>query len=238
MQFSRVLSSRAVRRAPLVIGGVGLAAVAVLPPAFASIPGPSGSISACYTKNGGSLRVTDSSSTCNSNETSISWNQVGPQGPLGPAGPAGAAGPAGPMGLAGAAGPAGTAGAQGPAGPPGAQGAPGAIGPVGATGATGATGPQGPAGPAGSVTAHIVESNVVSVLAGSGAGATADCNPGEIVTGGGYVLDGLTSSPLVEKQSSPDFSLTGPGWFVAFLNPDTVAHSFVGYAICATGTGE
>jgi hypothetical protein len=48
--------------------------------------------------------------TCPQGQSSISWNQVGPQGP---AGPQGAAGPAG---ATGAQGPAGPAGPQGPAG--------------------------------------------------------------------------------------------------------------------------
>jgi hypothetical protein len=58
--------------------------------ASASIPDPNGTIHACYQKSGGALSVIDQSVTkCSSNQTAISWNQVGPQGPQGPIGPAG-----------------------------------------------------------------------------------------------------------------------------------------------------
>jgi hypothetical protein len=106
--------------------------------ASGAIPGSDGTISGCYQKSQGQLRVVSADTRCRPSEKSISWNQTGPQGPAGPAGPQG---PAGAQGPAGPAGPQGPAGAQGPAGPAGPAG------PTGATGATGATGPQGPAGP-------------------------------------------------------------------------------------------
>lgn len=82
-----------------------------------SIPGPNGLITGCYNKSGGTIRVIDTSvTTCGSNETSLQWNQIGPQGPVGPQGPAG------PQGVAGPQGPAGPQGAQGPAGPQGTPG--------------------------------------------------------------------------------------------------------------------
>jgi hypothetical protein len=60
----------------------------------------------CYTKSGGAIRVLDNTvSKCGNNETSISWNQVGPIGPLGPQGPIGPAGTQGPIGPQGPAGP-------------------------------------------------------------------------------------------------------------------------------------
>jgi type VI secretion system secreted protein Hcp len=60
--------------------------------------------------NGGKLRLVSAAGDCKKNETSLSWNTVGP------AGPAGAAGAAGAPGAAGAAGPAGPQGVAGPAG--------------------------------------------------------------------------------------------------------------------------
>jgi hypothetical protein len=81
--------------------------------------------------------------TCLHGDTSVTWNQTGPQGPVGPQGAAGATGPAGAQGPAGAAGP------QGPKGDTGATGATGAQGPKGDTGATGDPGPQGPPGAVG-----------------------------------------------------------------------------------------
>jgi hypothetical protein len=49
--------------------------------AYASIPGPGGVINACYVKTGGALSIIDSAARCASNQTSISWNQSGPEGP-------------------------------------------------------------------------------------------------------------------------------------------------------------
>src|SRR5688500_4564383 len=88
--------------------------------AYATIPGPSGVISACYTRRGVSLRVIDSSvANCNSKGTSLSWSVLGAPGPVGPVGPAGPAGPVGPAGPTGPGGPVGPAGPTGPAGPAG-----------------------------------------------------------------------------------------------------------------------
>src|ERR1051325_10882914 len=41
---------------------------------YAAIPN-NGSIHACYANTGGSLRVIDSSDTCDSGETALNWNQ-------------------------------------------------------------------------------------------------------------------------------------------------------------------
>jgi len=75
--------------------------------AYASIPN-SGAIHGCYAKSGGALRVIDAGVTnCAKTETSLNWNNGGPQGPAGPSGPQG---------------PQGTTGPQGPQGPTGPQG--------------------------------------------------------------------------------------------------------------------
>lgn len=90
----------------------------------ASIPAPDGTITGCYQKNNGQLRVVESVSQCNPSEQVLTWQQQGPQGPQGPTGPQGPAGPqgaTGPQGLTGPAGPAGPAGPEGPQGPPGAS---------------------------------------------------------------------------------------------------------------------
>ncbi|WP_191242656.1 hypothetical protein [Amycolatopsis deserti] len=47
--------------------------------AWASIPGDDGVIHACYAKNGGALRVSDTGS-CKSGEVALNWNNVGPAG--------------------------------------------------------------------------------------------------------------------------------------------------------------
>jgi hypothetical protein len=63
---------------------------------YASIPDANGVIQGCYKKSGGTLRVIDTETTqCDPrNETSLTWNQSGPQGPEGPQGPQGPAGAA------------------------------------------------------------------------------------------------------------------------------------------------
>jgi hypothetical protein len=66
--------------------------------ASAGTPGDN-TISGCYSKSGGALRIIDATvAQCKSNETPISWNEVGLQGSIGPGGPQG------PQGATGAAG--------------------------------------------------------------------------------------------------------------------------------------
>lgn len=66
--------------------------------ALASIPGPDGTISACYATRGGEVRIIDSTASCRARETAIRWNQQGVQGPAGRDGATGATGPQGPTG--------------------------------------------------------------------------------------------------------------------------------------------
>lgn len=127
--------------AGVLVVGVGVA--------FAQIPAQDGTISACYSRNGGALRIVDEGTDCKNGETRLTWNQKGEPGPAGPAGPGGPAGPAGAAGPAGPAGPEGPAGSAGPAGPAGADGAAGPAGPEGPAGPQGPEGPAGPQGPAG-----------------------------------------------------------------------------------------
>jgi hypothetical protein len=109
--------------------------------ANAQIPAQDGTITACYTKSTGGIRLIDpASTTCKSGETTLTWNQQGNTGPQGPVGPQGATGPAGPQGAAGATGP------QGPVGP---------------------AGPQGQQGPAGNGTVHLYQTYNNSQLIGT-----------------------------------------------------------------------
>jgi hypothetical protein len=84
--------------------------------AYASIPDANGIIHACYKRSSGTLRIIENAEQCRENETSLTWNQTGPQGPAGVVGPAGLQGPAGPQGQEGPPGP------EGPQGPPGRSG--------------------------------------------------------------------------------------------------------------------
>lgn len=55
-------------------------------------------IHACAKDKSGTMRLVTDPADCNSRETLISWNQVGPQGETGPAGEPGETGPEGPSG--------------------------------------------------------------------------------------------------------------------------------------------
>lgn len=61
--------------------------------AYAMIPGADGVIHGCFKRSGGTLRVIDPSvEVCGSNESPLSWSQVGPQGETGATGETGAPG--------------------------------------------------------------------------------------------------------------------------------------------------
>lgn len=64
--------------------------------AIAAIPAADGTISACYVKRTGEVRIIDSSVTtdCGRDRAMLTWNQQGPQGPPGPPGKDGAPDPA------------------------------------------------------------------------------------------------------------------------------------------------
>jgi hypothetical protein len=80
----------------VIIAGVAASAVAAGGIAYASIPASTGVISGCYSTSTGALRVIDTATTtsCNSGESSLNWNQRGQTGPTGPRGPQGPQGPA------------------------------------------------------------------------------------------------------------------------------------------------
>jgi len=77
--------------------------------AHASVPDSAGVIHGCRKKNGQTRIIDTRTDTCDASETSLSWNQQGPQGPVGTTGPQGPSGPTGPQGPEGATGPAGVA---------------------------------------------------------------------------------------------------------------------------------
>ncbi|MFN8223119.1 MAG: hypothetical protein U0R50_07665 [Gaiellales bacterium] len=114
--------STASRRRLVVVACI-TALVASVGVATGAIPGTGGKITGCYTKTGGALRVIDApSSSCQSDENQLVWNQTGPRGPRGAQGATGPQGPAGPKGDGGPAGQQGPAGTVGPAGPQGQPG--------------------------------------------------------------------------------------------------------------------
>src|ERR671922_742774 len=93
--------TRIIRSTKFWVGGA-IATVALAGTAYATIPGGDGTISGCYAKSGGTLRVIDASVTsCKSGETALNWDQHGQPGPQGPQGEPGPAGPQGEPGAPG-----------------------------------------------------------------------------------------------------------------------------------------
>lgn len=135
---------------------VGGAAAAIL--GLIGLPGVghAATLTICINFPGGNGKIRGINVSCSGNQTSLTWQTVGPQGPQGIQGPQGAQGPVGPQGDAGYAGErgyTGPQGAQGPIGPqgsPGAQGTQGLTGPPGPEGITGVVGPTGSPGATGS----------------------------------------------------------------------------------------
>lgn len=143
--------------------------------AYAGIPSADGTITACFTKSGGALRVIDAEAgqTCAKNEIQLQWSKQGVPGPQGPQGPAGPAGPAGPQGETGPAGPEGPAGPAGPAGP------------------------QGPAGPAGGVAGAHEKFELGLLNSTSPKGVEVRCDAGEVALGGGHNIGKTEPNPPV-----------------------------------------
>ncbi len=103
--------------------GVVITAVSVGAVTYANAAG-NGTLKACANKTTGVMRYI-SKGSCKKTETSLSWNQMGPQGSSGSSGVTGAAGAVGAKGDTGAAG---AAGAKGDTGDTGAKGDTGTAG--------------------------------------------------------------------------------------------------------------
>jgi hypothetical protein len=127
--------------------GVVITAVSVGAVSFVNAAGDK-QLKACANKNTGVMRYISKGSCKKKTETSLSWNQMGPQGSSGSSGAAGAKGD---TGAAGTKGDTGAAGAKGDTGTTGAKGDTGTKGDTGAAGASSPTGfkPRSVCGPDG-----------------------------------------------------------------------------------------
>jgi len=167
---------------------------------YAAIPDSNGVIHACY-QSDGTLRLVNDATVCRKNETHIAWAQIGPQGPQG------IQGPQGPQGIQG------TQGVQGPPGP---------------------QGPEGPQGPSGPITGLVRVQGNSEGAAGLHQVATqtaeAQCPPGKMVLGGGYIhfYGGPTITPRV---NSPTIDKTT--WVVSGTNTENTPWSISAIAMCA-----
>lgn len=178
--------------------------------AYASVPDSGGVIHACRTASSGTVRVIDTAQNgyagnCQSYETAVNWNQVGP------AGPAGAVGPQGSMGVPGLKGDKGDTGDTGP------EGASGSnisyyrvVSPSNGLASVGAGG----------------HTNDLEIHCNSGDIA---------IGGGGHPDNYQTSAPANMSIVSSHPVLVSPsGWFVAFQNNDpNNVHYFAAYAVCS-----
>jgi hypothetical protein len=179
--------------------------------------------------------------TCLQGDTSVTWNQTGPQGP---AGPQGAAGPQGPVGLPGPLGLPGAAGPQGPKGDTGATGDTGPQGPKGDTGATGDTGPQGPkgdtgaqgpqgdpgpAGPSDLTGMHWV-TFTATVAPDLSNNDLVFCPSNQDAYSGGFWVDGDPVNVTI-TQSAPGGNLSN--WHFSINSTDLIAsHTYHEYVLC------
>jgi hypothetical protein len=207
-----------VTRKRLAVGASVLALAAASGIAYAAVPDPGGTITACAHNGSGELRLLDpSQSACKQDESRLTWNQTGPTEPAGPQGPAGATGPQGPQGDTGAQGTKGDTGAQGPAG---SAGAAGVQGPKGDTGA------QGPAATADAVVVDGVSANDDSDVKV----AYVPCPAGMIATGGGFHFGGVSQPLGITILNSSPYGSEGPEYF----NP---GESPIGWTVTAERNG-
>jgi hypothetical protein len=217
-----------------IVGAASVSAVGLLGGGLAyATTGSSGTIyTACLSQGNHALyNITTDGTTpnCRGNDTTITWNQTGPQGAQGPAGVPG------PQGAKG------DTGAPGPAGP---------AGPAGLTGDTGATGPQGPQGPQGPAGPTMHVETIWSTIAFTPATATvrawAACPTGWTATGGGYQLgtdgndDGGEAEQHIEVTASfpsvGGYDVTpgtpAPGWGVIVKTTPSSTGGMYVYAQC------
>lgn len=215
--------------------------------AWASVPGDDGVIHACYAKNGGSLRVSDTGA-CKSGELSLSWNNTGPAGltwrgewASGSSYQAndavqyqgasyialfsntGSAPPSSNWMLLSEKGEQGAQGVAGPAGPPGSQGDPG---PAGEAGPAGPAGPQGEPGPAGGLSGHEIVTESGTQTSGGSVDVTATCPGTKKVLSGGYV-SAMTLDTVPMSRPEGDNA-----WRVSFQSGGGSGSVNV-YAVCA-----
>ena len=126
----------------------------------------------------------------------------------------------------------------------GTQGPPGPAGAIGPPGPAGAIGPQGPPGPnqIDSTNLYIALGDLVAVSGGDSASSIAQCEPGDVVHEGGYVIQSysedprplvINAGPLPNPLSIPLY--TGPidsAYAVTIVQEGIFATSFRGYAYC------
>ncbi len=205
------------RNAPATVLGVLAVIIAAGGSAYAATAQSGRTISACVRQRGGTLY---DAHRCARHDQRLRWGITGPRGTAGITGATGAAGPSG------------KPGAQGMGGP---QGPKGNTGSPGAKGNAGATGPQGPTG-ANGATNVTVRSYSVHIGPNNGGGSYADCDTGEVATGGGVDLNGgVTGTGITVGTSRPyPTSGTPTAWYAVMNNASSTDGTVNVYVICAS----
>jgi hypothetical protein len=80
------------------------------------------------------------------------------------------------------------------------------------------------------------------VPAGAVGVVTADCNPGEVATGGGGFLDNAFNKPAevrsypsaLGSETSLSSGVVPQAWTTRIVNTDTNANALNGYVVCAS----
>jgi hypothetical protein len=101
------------------------------------------------------------------------------------------------------------------------------VGPEGPAGPAGPPGPPGPAGPPGIMSVYTVNSSSVAVQPGTNNVASAACEPGDLLLGGGFSV----SVGLIIYSSDESFG----SWVARASNPSaTQTHTMSAYARCGS----
>jgi hypothetical protein len=194
---------------------------------------------ACVSQWGHALyNVTTDGTTpkCHGRDTTITWNQTGPQGAQGPAGVAGPQGAKGDTGATGAVGPVGPAGPTGLPGLKGDTGATGQAGPTGPTGPAGQKGDTGAAGPAGTTGVYTVASTESFPGGGRYSDVNVSCkSPSDLAISGGDVPVGLSYNATAAAFNEYTTAWSGPAdnntwtWHFYSTAPQAINMEFVVY---------
>lgn len=227
---------RRLTRHATVLAGLSISAIGLLGGgiAYATNPVPAGAAvyTACLAKGEHAVLydvTVNGTPRCHGRDTTINWNQTGPQGPQGLTG---AQGPQGPKGDTGATGPAGAQGPKGDTGATGPQGLKGDTGATGPAGLQGAPGPAGPAGPAGPGVYKVVITSHYNGMA-YGEHSLACSSPNDLAISGGDVPVGLNyNDPAVqfgEYQTMWSGPASNNSWNWMFRNgaPEPIDMEFV-----------
>ncbi|MFG1945613.1 hypothetical protein [Nonomuraea sp. NPDC048826] len=225
MKILRVAAVGALAASLLTVGGAAAAS------SSATTAAAAGEVTACVHKKTRYVRIVNPTAKCRTTEIrmkigggeTVTQTAVtsGPKGDTGPQGPKGDTGAQGPRGLRGPQGKQGVQGPKGdfgPSGPKGEQGEQGPKGDTGPAGPKGETGPQGPKGEKGEPgkdgkdgKGSVTLTTYTKTQQFSRSGASANCNQGDLATGGGFAVSSGTQVIASAPTGSGTWTVTIQG---------------------------